>query len=539
VQGGTLNLTNSTVSGNTASGNPTSDGDGGGLAVLSSGSATIVNSTIAHNTAAPNIPIPAGGLLVATTGTVLVENSTIADNQTTTTTGSGGIDNISGTTTLVNSIIAANTNVLGGSDVSREAGTVNATNTLIQNLASGTVNGTNVNNIFGMDPQLGPLQNNGGGTDTLAITTTSPAFAAGNPSLVPSDITTDQRGTGFSRVVNGQLDLGAFQIQAGQVSLSPSPVSVFFRSASQNVTLSATVTAPGFSSVNEGQVTFTVLGQTLTAAVTNGVASTTLTLPGGTAAGTYTIGLVYTDPNDLRGSTGSSELIVESAPTSVSVSSVTVPFTSADPTITLSATVAAMGGSLVNEGQVQFVVTHASGSPLGPAVTAPVRNGQASITFGVPANTPLGNYAITATFVDSTGNFLSSAGAGTLTVFPSPTTPILTNMSIVYRMFGVQETLTAVAVNALGVVVNAGFITFSDGGQTVTVPIINSLATVTLNIPFFSENPFAHNIAVGYGDNTGNFLPSISLSQVQQTFLEFILQLIALLSLMQANAGNT
>jgi hypothetical protein len=220
--------------------------------------------------------------------------------------------------------------------------------------------------------------------------------------------------------------------------------------------------------------------------------------------------------------------------TTTLVNNVSVPFTNEDPEVTLVATVTSPRQN-VNEGQIQFTIVGLTSQPL----VASVVNGQASVTFGVPANTPLGNYTIIANFVDSSGNFTPSNGSGVLTVFPSPTTPILTSVNIVYGMFGVQETLTAVAVNALGVVVNEGFITFSDGGQTVTAPIINSLATVTLNIPFFSENPFAHNISVGYSDSTGNFLPSLSMPQFEQTLREFLMQLIALFLMMQANSGNT
>ncbi len=62
------------------------------------------------------------------------------------------------------------------------------------------------------DPQLGPLQNNGGPTQTIALTSTSPAYGKGNANIkgyvVPS---TDQHS--LPRVVKGRLDLGAFELQ--------------------------------------------------------------------------------------------------------------------------------------------------------------------------------------------------------------------------------------------------------------------------------------------------------------------------------------
>ena len=58
----------------------------------------------------------------------------------------------------------------------------------------------------GIDPLLGLLQNNGGPTDTLAITAASPAHDTG----APFESTKDQRG--FARTINGLTDVGAFEL---------------------------------------------------------------------------------------------------------------------------------------------------------------------------------------------------------------------------------------------------------------------------------------------------------------------------------------
>jgi hypothetical protein len=111
------------------------------------------------------------------------------------------------------------------------------TNSGLHDLVSNAINGTNTNtaSINGstnlvesnklynsriaphvitvtLDPQLGKLQYNGGLTDTMAINSNSPAHKAGNANVgnVPS---TDQRGAGYPRIVNGHLDLGAFEVQ--------------------------------------------------------------------------------------------------------------------------------------------------------------------------------------------------------------------------------------------------------------------------------------------------------------------------------------
>jgi hypothetical protein len=64
------------------------------------------------------------------------------------------------------------------------------------------------------DPGLDPLGNNGGATQTMALKTGSVAIDKG-PNPVPTfpGNEFDQRGTGFARVVNGQVDVGAFEVQ--------------------------------------------------------------------------------------------------------------------------------------------------------------------------------------------------------------------------------------------------------------------------------------------------------------------------------------
>jgi len=60
------------------------------------------------------------------------------------------------------------------------------------------------------DPMLGPLQDNGGSTFTHELLSGSPAINAGDPSFTPPP-DYDQRGPGFPRVVNGRIDIGAFE----------------------------------------------------------------------------------------------------------------------------------------------------------------------------------------------------------------------------------------------------------------------------------------------------------------------------------------
>jgi hypothetical protein len=69
-----------------------------------------------------------------------------------------------------------------------------------------------------IDPLLGPLDDNGGPTLTHALLSGSPAIDAGNNAYA-SDW--DQRGPGYPRIVNGIIDIGAFEYQ-GDGSVYPS-----------------------------------------------------------------------------------------------------------------------------------------------------------------------------------------------------------------------------------------------------------------------------------------------------------------------------
>ena len=71
-----------------------------------------------------------------------------------------------------------------------------------------------------LNPLLGPLANNGGPTQTMALLPGSPAIDAGSNALAvdasSNPLTTDQRGAGCPRVVNGTVDIGAFEFSLSQ-----------------------------------------------------------------------------------------------------------------------------------------------------------------------------------------------------------------------------------------------------------------------------------------------------------------------------------
>jgi CSLREA domain-containing protein len=227
IGGGAVTITNSTVSGNNSS------GTGGGIN-NSGGTLTLANSTVSGNTPGNGN----GGGIANNSGTLTLTNSTVTGNITGNGARGGGIYFQVGTANIKNTIVANNTVGSGGSGPEL-FGTFNSQDyNLIKTTAGATLTGNTTHNITGQDPSLGPLANNGGPTMTHALLPGSPAIDAGdicvvNNSCSPalaSVLTTDQRGTGFSRLVNAAVDIGAFEVQA-----SPPPPTVQFSSATYTI----------------------------------------------------------------------------------------------------------------------------------------------------------------------------------------------------------------------------------------------------------------------------------------------------------------
>jgi uncharacterized repeat protein (TIGR01451 family)/CSLREA domain-containing protein len=225
-------FTNATIIGTTISGNTASAGDAGGI-LLYNGTNLIAASTISGNTA-----VQEGGGIYLYSGALLLDSSTVANNSVTgpASTGGGifsyvGMDirhsTISGNsaageggniylydgqtpTTLRNTIVAngiAPTDPDIGGD-----GAATATYSLIETPSANVT--TDATDITGVDPQLGPLQNNGGPTETMLPALSSPAVNSGDPAFAPPPAT-DQRGQ--PRVAGGRIDIGSVELQAGTI----------------------------------------------------------------------------------------------------------------------------------------------------------------------------------------------------------------------------------------------------------------------------------------------------------------------------------
>jgi CSLREA domain-containing protein len=215
-----VNKTVVTIEGSTIAGNHVAGGAvealGGGVYVL--GKFTMVNSTVSGNSAESTAPIvQGGGVLLAidpastegSEGTIV--NSTISGNSVGVAGIGGGLSVYnpepmvggSAALSLKNTIIAGNTGPMGPSD----CGTV-ATVTSDHNLSGdASCMFTDPGSKQNANPQLGPLQDNGGETDTLALLAGSPAIDAGTNAGCPP---TDQRGV--SRPQGPGCDIGAFEL---------------------------------------------------------------------------------------------------------------------------------------------------------------------------------------------------------------------------------------------------------------------------------------------------------------------------------------
>jgi large repetitive protein len=212
--GSTVIVNNSTISNNT---NNAQTDDGGGF--YNSGTLTLTNSTVSGNGAVGY----GGGIYNNTGASVGLFNVTIAYNTSGLDYGfggssvpGGGIENNGGTVTLRNTIVATNTLETPIDLVPNDCdGTLSSQGyNLIQTTGGGCVFDP-TNNITGVDPNLGPLAFNGGGTQTNALLAGSPAIDKGNPGGCRDGnnvvLTIDQRGSRRPYPSVGRCDIGAFE----------------------------------------------------------------------------------------------------------------------------------------------------------------------------------------------------------------------------------------------------------------------------------------------------------------------------------------
>lgn len=275
---GILSLDNSAVSNNSA------EQGGAGIRIMSGGSATITSSTINNNLLTMIGNGDAGG--IESQGALVMTNTTISGNAVSPTFASAsGVLVNGGTATLNNVTISGNSGA--GPQLGVLAGSVTVANTIIANAAIGpncagtiTSSGHNIDstNVCGFiaagdlvntDPLLGPLANNGGPTFTHALLAGSPALDAGAACAAA-----DQRGT--VRPQGVACDIGAYEL-AAVVTVAPVITSAPPPAGTLGIPYNFTVTANG-----TGPITF---------AVTSGALPAGLSLsPSGVISGTPAVG---------------------------------------------------------------------------------------------------------------------------------------------------------------------------------------------------------------------------------------------------------
>lgn len=219
-------IQDSTVDGNTAT-------TGGGIANFA-GEISIANSTISGNSAT----ITGGGIYNARDSFLTIRTATVSGNSSSY---GAGLTNLEEARVL-SSTIAANISNRSSRGIENNGSRLSLFNSIVEgevthfDMGSDLTGSNNLfgatsdnfpivgtNNLFNLDPRLGPLEENGGLTKTHALLVGSPALDAGNISFQPGTfgvpIVNDQRGAGYARIADGdgsdgpRLDIGAFESQ--------------------------------------------------------------------------------------------------------------------------------------------------------------------------------------------------------------------------------------------------------------------------------------------------------------------------------------
>jgi hypothetical protein len=453
VSGSILTMNQCTVSNNVAISSATIDnnvpccGNAGGVGLDQGATGTIMNSTLFGNTAVGGVFIGGIGGGIKSNGNLTIIGCTITGNQVTDPGAHGQayggaiyvsvFPNLNQrlTLTIMNSTITGNQ--APGTATAPDDGyggvavedlpyvVIDMTNTILAGNQNGdySTNGINggSNNMIGGNPQLGPLANNGGPTQTMLPLLSSPVLGAGTTVGAPA---TDQRG--YPRTINGNIDIGAVEFQGATLSASggtpqSAQISTPFATPLQATATETTSGVPltGYSvafaapAPSSGATATVGSGGTTDSNGQVSVAATADNLPGGPYNVTATFSPGAITANFALSNTG--------GPTATSVTANPAAGSTWGAPVTFTASVfsAAVGASPT--GMITFVDA-TTGTTLASNM-AVNGSGQASVTI---ANLPVAVHTIAAFFTPTGGAFLDSigqmtgfaVGKATLTITP-------------------------------------------------------------------------------------------------------------------------
>ncbi|MCE9560483.1 MAG: hypothetical protein K8U57_00370 [Planctomycetes bacterium] len=503
---GSVTITNSTLTGNTAQGGsgislqgpmqPFAGGSGFGGAVFNlNGSLTVQDSTLAANsvviganrTSGP-MPFPiakaAGGGIYNLAFPALqgVPNSNPAS------------------TTLVNSILSGS---IGGAELvnDQQVGSGGATITatapnLVQtqsNVGGGTING---GGIIAAPQPLGPLQNNGGPTQTMSLLD-GPAINGGNNALIPPGVTTDQRG--LPRINNGTVDLGAVEVllptggstPAKLMSVTSStgsgkynagdtinvtvnfdqPVTLTGGNLIVNLNDGATVTISPFSNSTHASGTYTVApGQN-----TQSLDSVSLVVSGGTLrdANGNTIAPTIPPGHSLSSSVN---LLIDTTPPTVTIETPSVPAATSGP---VSYT-------------IFYADTNFNTSTLAAADITLNKTGTANGTVSVSGGVGVSR-TVTINNITGTGTLGISLAAGTASDTAGNLAPVA-GPSATFNVVNVEPDVAAFAV----------------GGSNGTVRLLNATGTLIQSVTPISG--YTGLVSVALGNFNSDSVPDLAVT---------------------------
>jgi len=487
---GNLTLERCTISGNS-----------GGSTILNAnvGTATLRQCTVSGNTWAGT-----GGVLYVYNGAVKFIHCTVAGNATAT----GAIYRAAGTSLeLENSIVAGNGADDGGDIDGPGTLTVTGAN-IVQTFITGTP-ATGSGTVTAADPQLAPLGDYGGATQTR------PPLSAASPAVdkaIGSVETTDQRG--FTRLLDGDLsgtveqDIGAVEFASGNNDLAGLVLSVgsldpVFAAATTAYTASVSNSATGLTvtpTQAHAAATITVNNQAATSGSpssislqvgTNPIAIVVTAQDGTKKTYTVTVTRLSNDPT-LSGLTLSAGTLAPPLPNPAPVYTASVPFEVSSLTVTAEATSAvarvSINGAPSTLASANANVTLAVGqNPIVVNVTAQDDTPrQYNLNIFRAANAKLSALSVS-------GGALNPGFDKTITSYTVAVSSTTDSTTVTPT---VEDSAATVKVNAI--LVNSGAasgnIALQRGTTTITVvvtPVTGAARIYTVNVvrPYLVDNP--------------------------------------------------